>query len=219
MLQAAPVEQVTESAERGDREAMFELGRRADTTRAPGWEAVAEAWWQRAAEHGHAPSMHALGRLYYDDDFEIDRLVREADGIDEDESYPPGRDPRDWFRKAAGAGHGEAEISLRWLLDTFPCSEEDVAEADDLTRRLAEAGDPQAMHDYGITFEHAADVEPWLRRSAVAGNTQAMVNLAMLLRDHGGADSAAEVDDWLRRAAKFGDPVATRLLEDPDWLS
>ncbi len=85
-----------EQAAAGDPAAQFMLGYLAEAGLGAPWSArTAAAWYQAAADRGHAEAMWRLGRLY------------EAGlGVAPDETQA-----RRWYRAAAQAGHGEASFA------------------------------------------------------------------------------------------------------------
>jgi TPR repeat protein len=86
-----------------------------------------------------------------------------------------------------------------------------VDEAEDLYRRAAEAGLPEAMNNLGALVEgrDAAGAEQWYRRAAGTGQPAAMTNLAALLARRGQVEEAAA---WYEKAAGAGEPHAIDAL-------
>jgi TPR repeat protein len=157
----------------------------------PGDIADARHWLERAARAGSAEAAAALGGLLFD---EGDRAAA-----------------RVWLKQAAGQGSLEAQGRLRQL------------EAVDRDERAAlavraEAGEAQAMYDYGTLLldEDRRAAQAWLTRAAELGHLGAMNNAAAASLP----DDPEEARMWLRRAAAAGLPDAmhnlARLTGDND---
>ena len=104
------------------------------------------------------------------------------------------------WRKAADAGHHDAEFNLGVLLQ----ERGELAEAERWYRRAAEAGQHDAESNLGLVLKERgelAEAERWYRRAAEAGHHDAEFNLGVLFQERG---ELAEAERWWRRAAEAG---------------
>ncbi|MGE5707709.1 MAG: UvrD-helicase domain-containing protein, partial [Bacteroidota bacterium] len=173
------------AAEKGHPEAQFELARLlfAETVR------EATRWYQRAAEAGHVPAMHALGEIHY---------YGEA-GKEDPEAAAH------WYRAAAERGHAPSQYSLGFMLSHgLP---RDPAAAVHWLRLAAEQGHREAQHELGETYqqdEHPEEALHWFSLAAQSEHPDSLYRLGRFLLKQG--DPAAQ--DWLHRAAEKGHPGA-----------
>ena len=144
-----------------------------------------------------------------------------------------------WFRRAAAAGHAEAQQNLERLLASIEAAAEAVTPADDLQKGLAayEAGDYETalailtplawagnadaqntlgwMYDYGHGVEeNDAEAVKWYRRAAEQGNAIAQNNLGKMY-EHGigVSQNDEEAIKWYRSAADLGHAEARQNLD------
>ncbi|MFG2394808.1 serine/threonine-protein kinase, partial [Streptomyces lavendulae] len=135
---------------------------------------------QRAAEAGDFDAMFSLARL-----------LKEADRIDEAET---------WYRKATDAGHISAMNNLGVLLENTGRTNE----AETWYRKATETGHTGAMTNLGLLLEDAGridEAETWYRKATDAGHINAMNNLGVLLEDAGRTN---EAETWYRKATDTG---------------
>lgn len=133
-----------------------------------------------------------------------------------------------WYRKAAEAGHVEAQFALGWLYEHgwalpadgeqaalwfWRAAEQGHAEARERvawdTRRLrnrAEAGDPKAQYELGLLYAvdwDQAAAHMWFMKAAEQGDSEAQFQMGLIC-EQDETESAA----WFRKAAEQGHPDA-----------
>lgn len=122
------------------------------------------------------------------------------------------------LERSANAGYPPAQALLAYILDK---AEQD-AQAFELYRKAAEAGDPVGQYGLGTMYASGEGVSRdteqavhWFRRSAEQGYGQAMVVLgdAYLAGDLGLPQDQEEGMSWINRAAEAGYKPASDRLE------
>ena len=207
----APILMYHRSADMGDPEGMYKLGKcyeygEGGLTEDEVDEVKAVEWYQKAAEAGYAAAMWDLGYAY-----------RWGEGgLTRDEAKAV-----EWYRKAAEAGYANARAMYNLGVDykygkgglTM-----DHTKAVEWYRKAAEAGDAEAMGglgcaylwgEGGLTRDEAKAVE-WYRKAAEAGYAGAMCSLgyAYEFGKWGLTEDKAKAVQWYRKAAEAGDARA-----------
>jgi TPR repeat protein len=200
------------AAERGSREAEFELGECMAYGLGSGGRDLVEAlrWWRAAARRGHGRARVKIGHCY-----------RWGDGVAEDKALAVA-----WYRRALKGGESMAEV---WLGECYEAGEGvrcDPVVALAHFRAAANAGDPHGMAELGRCLLHGngqrADTkrgEYWLLRAAEHGWPAALGELQrhwferaeQLMRAWSGAESGpesarqrAQIAGLYRQAAEKG---------------
>ncbi|WP_018936854.1 tetratricopeptide repeat protein [Thioalkalivibrio sp. ALJ24] len=153
------------NAERGDRDAQFDVGMAHYTARGTEQDdAAAAEWFERAAEQDHARAhyflgfLHAAGRGVPEDPEKADEhYLRAAELGDADAQYRVGRDAladdtagaAEWIARAADQGLASAQYHYGYLLETGQGVERSVDEAVEWYVRAAEQGNAQAQRGLG----------------------------------------------------------------------
>ncbi len=107
---------------------------------------------------------------------------------------------REWFERAAIAGHVDAMVDLGYVIERAG----DVAEAGHWYRRAAEAGNVTGMRNCGVLALDAGDLvkaREWFERAAIAGHVDAMVDLGHVIEQAGELGTAGS---WYWQAACAG---------------
>ncbi len=199
------IRQLTETAKKGDPEAMFNLG--VMYAKGDGVEkdpAKACQWYEKAAEAGHAGAMFNLGVMY-----------AKGDGVEKDPAKA-----RQWWQKAAEAGHAGAMFNLGLMYAKGDGVEKAPAKARQWWEKAAEKGHVGAMFILGFIYEKGEGVEKdplkarqWYEKAAEAGDVQTMVYVALMYAlGQGGDRDPQNARRWFKQAAKKGDMTAMFLL-------
>lgn len=126
---------ISKSAERGDADAQFKLGRMFYLGKGmPQDYAEAARWYRKAADQGHADAQCYLGSLY---------AVGQGVAQDYTEAHR-------WFRKAANQGQVEAQKTLSYMYDKGLGVPQDRAEALVWRRKAAEQVGQISLSDEAI---------------------------------------------------------------------
>ncbi|WP_055490263.1 tetratricopeptide repeat protein [Streptomyces sp. TP-A0356] len=176
------------AAERGDRQAMYDLG---VLLHGSGSGEDALRWYVRAAEAGHERAAKQAGDVLYAWD---DRSEAKA-----------------WYRFGVALGDPDAMNALATLLEDVAGEEQ---EAQELYRAAVEAGVPLASANLGTFLIGRGAVEEGmalLRRAADEGHGEAAYRLAGCLDQQGGSD---EAEKWYRKAAAEGHYHARKHLAE-----
>lgn len=189
------------------------------------------------SEAGDRPNAPVPGDERSLADLTLPELTARADAGDPAAQYELGRmfaaDRADsqaaaWYRKAADAGHVEAQFALGWLYEEgwgltrnreqaavwfWRAAEQGHAAARERvgwdSRRLrnrADAGDPKAQYELGLLCATDWDQEAahrWFIKAATQGNRDAQFQMALICEE----DEAQSVA-WLLKAAEQGHPDA-----------
>jgi TPR repeat protein len=167
----------------------------------------ARAWLERSANLNYAPALMTVGVLVKRTDplrakecweraasNSGDLMCRLGLMLEADESAIA----RDWWVRAAEAGHIESMLKLGLLL----VAEEPTA-AVAWWKRAASSGNDRSMFNLGLLYEEQrpAEARYWYRRAAEEGNHIAMLNLArlLLLRGH-----KVAAEKYVHRGASAG---------------
>lgn len=168
-------------------------------------DAAAATEFRRAAEHGHAPALFALGYL------------RENGlGVPKDEA-----EAVRLYRLAAEQGHATAQMNLGFMYSNGKGVPKDEAEAVRLYRLAAEQGDATAQTNLGVMYEYGkgvpkdeAEAMRWYRLAAAQGHAEAQYYLGLNFRAGiGVSKDLAEANRWFRLAAAQGHAAAQKALD------
>ena len=177
-------------AEAGDAEAQFNLG---------------------LIYAGHTDAQNNLGWENFGRGWDFSRDVEE---MEEDDA-----EAVKWYRRAAEAGHIEAQYWLGYMYANGEGVEEDDAEAVKWYRLAAEGGHPEAQDVLVQKGEDAYDADDYATALtewtplAEAGNAQAQTALGeMYLYGKGVPQNFAEAAKWYRLAAESGHTEAQNTL-------
>ncbi len=179
-------------------------------------DAVAEAWFRRAANLGHPYGQAWTGWLAQGED--------QAAG---------------WFRKAAAQGLADAQVILAMMYAVGVGVQQDYSKARGWCRRAAERGDPCAQNILGIVHATAKgslkdpeDAESWFLKAASPGAWPRHSSRAVFpilgapRRRHSGLGAAQfnlarlyaanqrqrDASSWLHEAAKIGHAFSLNAL-------
>ncbi len=137
---------------------------------APRDNAMARAWYRKAAEQGLKEAQYNLGLSYYGWD----------DGPGLRQNY---EEAADWFRKAAEQGYERAQGRLDLLLGEGMV----VAQDDVETHRAADHGNKDAQRVLGSRYRDGqgvpqdyAQATSWYRKAALQEDLSAQINLAQM---------------------------------------
>ena len=199
-----PVE-VRKSAEQGNADAQFNLGRLYHEGQSvPQNYVEAVFWFRKAAEQGVAEAQFNLGRLYH-----------KGHGVPQDDAQSAA-----WYRKAAEQGDADAQFDLGRLYHKGRGVPQDDTQAAFWFRRAAEQGNAEAQYLLGLTYALGHDVPQddtqaaaWYRKAAEQGVAEAQFKLGLAYKDgRGVSQDDAQAAFWYRKAAEQGDAEAQFLL-------
>lgn len=202
---AADLTSLQKSADAGDAEAQFQVGRvylRGDGV--PKDEGKAAEWFRRAAEQGTARSQVMLAGM-----------LLQGRGAEKnvDEALI-------WYRRAAEQGDESAQLALAEHY-YFRAGGPDYVEAVKWYRPLAERGHPAAQNALGIIVERGLHGEPadpkaaaeWFSKAARQGERKAQANLGRLYHEGRGLKrDVVQAYAWLKVAAARGEATAINML-------
>ena len=127
------------------------------------------------------------------------------------------------LKEAAGLGFAPAQLHLASLYENGAAGlAASPAEARVWVRRAADAGDPRAMHNYGMYLfegvggaQDRAEALNWLRKAAESGLVDSQFNVAKLYEtgDEGIQADLPEAYKWYLIAARAGDGDAEAAVE------
>ncbi|KAL0240936.1 hypothetical protein GEMRC1_006172 [Eukaryota sp. GEM-RC1] len=217
-----------EAAERGDAEAMVNLGNccldgigvNKDERQAVYWFLKAFSkgnssarthlgktihWCQKHAELGDEFAMKALGDCYCD-----------GEGIEQDYSKAVY-----WYHKAAELGHSVAMNNLGFCYEHGQGIQIDKSKAMLWYQKAADLCHSRAMYNLGVCYKYGHGIEKdnskavyWYQKAADLGDSLAMYNLGVCYKDGQGIpqdDSIAVY--WYQKAADLGDSDAEMHLQ------
>jgi TPR repeat protein/tRNA A-37 threonylcarbamoyl transferase component Bud32 len=123
---------------------------------------------------------------------------------------------REWYEKAARAGHAEAEFRLGWLHDHGRGVPRDAATARTWYERAALKRNANALYNLGVLYKKgrgvpkdAAKARLWWLEAAQAGHAQAQANLGAIYETGEGVpQDLAKAREWYEKAALQGDATA-----------
>ncbi len=158
-------------AEMGDANLQYDLGVRAQTSKAPGeGPKKAADWFEKSAKGGNVKAMLALGDLYnaQPDEASGDMAVK-------------------WYRQASDAGNMEATAKLGAAYDIGRGTlAPDRSKSRPLFEKAARAGDPLGEVLFGSVLlqeGNLKEAETWLLKASKDGNVQADGTLGNLYYD------------------------------------
>lgn len=196
-----------QSAEKGDANAQFQLGRKYDSGEGvPQDYSEAAKWYLKAAEQGHLDAQYTIACLY-----------REGLGVTQDYSKAVR-----WFTNAAEKGHAPSQTNLGMMYIEGLGVEKDFSKAFVLTRKAATSGVAWAQTNLGIMYEKGDGItqnygtaSEWYRKAAEQGNPEAQNRLGRLYATGKGlpADNKAALA-WYQVAANNGHKFAQFNLGD-----
>lgn len=241
LASAADLTSLQKSADAGDAEAQFQVGRvylRGDGV--PKDEGKAAEWFRRAAEQGNFKAQHNLGAMAFEgrgipqDDREAARWLRLAaeQGTARSQVMLAGMllqgrgaeknvdEALIWYRRAAEQGDESAQLALAEHY-YFRAGGPDYVEAVKWYRPLAERGHPAAQNALGIIVERGLHGEPadpkaaaeWFSKAARQGERKAQANLGRLYHEGRGLKrDVVQAYAWLKVAAARGEATAINML-------
>lgn len=197
------IHELMRRADRGDRDAMFEIGlaymRGSSVVRCPGDAAV---FFVRAAEAGHAEAAFQLAALHHSGKGRLE----------------PDSALRLWQTNATEGNPVAAESNIRLLFPNGLEIPHDPAESVRWLQRAGELGHAVAQYNIGssylrgangLTVDNAVGVS-WLERAAEQNNVAAIYDLALIFH-HGQCGQVRDLDlaaQFYRRAAEQGHAAA-----------
>ena len=160
----------------------------------------AKAYWERAADRGHALAMYSLGRLYQYGDL----------------GSPDLEAAEKWHREAAIRGVTPAQYQLAKLL----LDQQEAEEAAHWMSESAMADYVAAQHDLAVMYEEGTGVKPsmesaakWYLEAAENGSMPAQFKLVtMYMEGKGVEQNDQKAFEWATKASESGDPNAKYLL-------
>lgn len=160
------------AAERGNTDAMVDIGTMYDNGQGVTKDQVeASKWYRKAAEQGDAWGQDHLGYMY---------LM--GYGVTKDYA-----EAVKWYRKAAEQGHASAQGGLGYMYDMGYGVEKDHAEANKWYRKAAEQGNVTAQYNLGQNYRLGQGVNVdltqakyWYEKAAAQGDEDAKRKLKEL---------------------------------------
>ena len=205
------IKSLSEAAERGDTNAMDNLGSIYDSGEAAkqGFAqdfALAREWYEKAATAGNPNpnSMVNLGRLY-----------GEGKGVPKDQAAA-----LQWYERAAAKGQAEAMFDIGAFYDSGEGLGADPVKAREWYAKAAEKGHAGAMVRLGGFYEAGRGAPQdfgqavgWYERAATHDDPQAMFRLGALTQaGRGVPQDTAEAIFWFERAGEAGQLDAMQSL-------
>ncbi|KAL0245323.1 hypothetical protein GEMRC1_009402 [Eukaryota sp. GEM-RC1] len=216
-----------EAAERGDPEAMVNLGNcfldgigvNKNDRQAVYWflEAISKGnsnartrlgktiqWCQQHAELGDELAMTAIGVCFYD-----------GQGIEKDQSKAVY-----WYQKAADLGHSGAMGYLGVCYHNGQGIEKDHSKAVYWYQKAADLGHSGAMRNLGVCYDNGQGIEKdhskavyWYQKAADLGHSGAMYNIAVCYKNGQGIEKdQSKAVFWVEKAADLGHYGAMHAL-------
>lgn len=224
-------------AKSGDAEAQCRLGCKLDfgDDETECDKAAAREWYRRAAEQGNLTAMNNLGLMLKNGEggpadlkAGLELLFRAAEAGDEyaqrncgkacERGEIPGAglpEAERWYRLAIAGGHREAIFDLGYLLsDLLPSpTAEQLAEAAQLYRKLADEGDCEACYNLAVHYDFGKGVPvnhrlavKYYRIAAAQGHDMATYNLGCSYEHGRGVrQDRRKALSLYRRALELGD--------------
>jgi TPR repeat protein len=165
------------AADKGDANAMFELGvlysngQDSNGQGVPQDYAKAREWFEKAADKDNSGAMFYLGVLY-------------ADGLGVAQDYSKARE---WYEKAADKGHAGAMSNLGVFYGNGQGVAQDYTKAREWFEKAAEKDDTNAMGNLGLLYENGdgvakdhAKAREWYEKAADKGHAGAKAQLEQL---------------------------------------
>lgn len=193
------------SAERGDAEGQYNLGRMYYHGEGVSQNyGEAARWYRKAADHGFSKAEYDLGYMY---NFGQGLLRDDAEAAL-------------WYRKAADEGDTRAEINLALLYYYGQGVHQDYLETVNLYRKAADMGDARGEDGLGLMYyeglgvaQNYTEAAQWYRKAAVQGLAKAQYDLGCLYYNgRGVAENRVEAKRWFYKAAAQGNQDAQRAL-------
>ncbi len=190
-------------AGRGDKDAMFALGRIYEEGRAiEGSMPMAENWYRKSAQAGHGSAQFNLGALL------LNSADKAAEGLD-------------WMVKAGDRGYSRAMLVLGSLYANGQGVKQNAAEAKKWLEKAVGAGEPEAYDLLGQMYANGTGVEKrttsameMFENAAKLDFIPSMLKLAVIYLNgvEGVTKDSAKALDWFRRAAEKGNTEAIVAL-------
>ena len=181
-------------AGRGDREAQFALGRIYEEGRAAeASPAMAETWYLKAAQQGHAASQYNLAVLL------LNSRGRAVEGIE-------------WMRKSADSGSSRAMLTLGGMAINGTGMDKDPAEARRWLEKAAGSGEAEAHDALGQMYEAGegtakdpAKAVEMYESAAKRDFVKSMLRLGLIhLNGLGVTKDGKQAVEWFKRASDKG---------------
>lgn len=226
---ATAISEIRTAAERGDRDAQFELGLiYQGGLGVPQDKEEAQRWFTQAAQKGHGRAQYALALLYREQGASIGQSLkwqRQAaqSGYAEAQYgmgllYANGQylqqdnaQARFWFERAAAQGHIAARLALLSLGGDLPTQAAPVAAPVPTSLAVTETSVAVPADVSDTTSLDLTGIEPEVvKQSAEAGNQSAQLMLGTMYEDGlGGLTSdLRKAAYWYEKAARQGYPKA-----------
>jgi TPR repeat protein len=237
------LEEILKSAEKGDAEAQFNLGRMyANGQGVDQSDTEALNWFRKAADQGYAKAQYGLGFMYYNGrsldqsnanalkwyrkaadqgnaeaQCKIGHMYANGQGVDQ--SYA---EALKWFRKAADQGHANAQCSLGVMYAKGQGVDQSDSEALKWFRKAADQGIVEAQFNLGVMYNNGQGVDQsdtealnWFRKAADQGYAKAQFNLGVMYENgEGVSQSDVQAQKWYRKAAGQGDSKARERVQE-----
>ncbi len=163
-------------------------------------------WYEMAAAQNNTAAMFRIGMLNLNGTSGLKKNTVKA---------------RDWFSKAAAAGHLQSANELGLMYYQGIATEADATTAAKYIRTAAEAGLAQAQYNLGLLYANGHGVEQdlaiastWFQKAAVQGLPEAALDYGLMVY---GGDAGIRRDyeigaQWLMVAANAGNPKAQMFV-------
>ena len=193
-------------AEKGDKDAMFFLGKMYSLGKYVTKDNTAAVkWYREAAEKGDAKAQYTMGVCY-------------SEGTGVAKSY---EEAVKWYRQAADQNNADAQCALGTCFEEGNGVEPSATEAVKWYRLSAEQGNADAQCNLGYCYDEGIGVEQslsdavrWYRLSAEQGNATAQNNLGYCYEHGSGVEqSEEEAIKWYKFSAKQGNEGAIANLK------
>ena len=179
-------------------------------------------WFEKSADKNNEDAIHELGMMYYngegvEQDFDkaaywlskskkfVDSEVAFHLGKIYDEEYNFPSKAREWYEKAANAGHADAMYKIAVIYQEFKNSQL----AAEWYGKAAELGHVESMFEIGRMFYEGEGLNinhdmafKWFQKSAELGNPKAMCNLGSMYIEKNDFEKAVEL---FEKAIENGD--------------
>ena len=199
------LEELTEMADAGDANALFELGMR--FYEGDGVEQSQEnafLLWKKAATQGLALAQCNLGACY-------------GNGYGVKQSY---KKAAEWYKKAAEQGDPDAQLNLGIYYYNGNGVRQSYEKAVQLYKKAAEQGNASAQFCLGVCYEFGEGVEQsyekaaeWYEKAAEQGDPDAKRSLGNCYYNGNGVEQSYEkAVQWYKKAAELGNPDAQFYL-------
>jgi TPR repeat protein len=166
--------------------------------------ALAQEWYEKAADRGNTLAMRDLGQLF-----------EQGHGVPQDptQAYI-------WYKKAADRNDADAMRLVGLLYKSGLGVAKDSGKMLEWLEKSAAAGNIAAMINLGNTYKSGEDVPQdygqavsWFGKASDRGSTLAMRDLALLFEQGAGVQQDfSTAREWYEKAAATGDAEAARAL-------